>query len=320
MAETQVASSPTETVDVFNGENTTMAEFAKYRQDGEVPERFRTAAAESAPDGTQEKTGKPVAEKPELAPDSEPDESQELPPKAKPHEKRILQLLEKQRELERQLAEKQDAKPAASSPVAASVVQAGEPNPEDKNDDGTPKFKTYEEFTRALARWEIRLELEADRQRAQEREANKALQSKLEDARTRYDDADDVIFPTSKSIHDAQIPVAVKEVFGQSDVFVDLCYVVGSDPEELKKFIALAQSNPRAAIGKVFEYERCIKEQLSKASDDKDSAPAPKKTGAPKPPAPVSGASSRAFDVSDDSLSPEEWARKRTKQLADKRA
>jgi len=311
MAETQVASSPTETVDVFNGENTTMAEFAKYRQDGEVPERFKPAEkADPAPADPLEETETP-------APASEPDETQELKPKTA---KRIQQLLEKTKELERQLAEKHDAKPAASSPVAASVVQAGEPNPEDKNNDGTPKFKTYEEFTRALARWEIRLELEADRQRAQEREANKALQSKLEDARTRYDDADDVIFPTSKSIHDAQIPVAVKEVFGQSDVFVDLCYVVGSDPEELKKFITLAQSNPRAAIGKVFEYERGIKDQLSKGSEGKDPAPAPKKTGAPKPPAPVSGASSRAFDVSDDSLSPEEWARKRTKQLADKRA
>jgi hypothetical protein len=148
-----------------------------------------------------------------------------------------------------------------------------------------------------------------------------STQSKLDEARARYDDADDVIFPANQAIQTAKMPQVVKEVFAQSDVFIDLCYVVGSDPAELKKFIELAQSNPRAAIGKVFEYERGIREELSPKNDTprddkgKFTAPEVKKTSAPKPPSPVGGASSRAFDVSDESLSPEEWMRQRIKQI-----
>jgi hypothetical protein len=97
-------------------------------------------------------------------------------------------------------------------------------------------------------------------------------------------------------------------------LFTDLCYVVGSDPAELKKFISLAGSDPRAAIAKVFEYERGIREELAQGKTDEPTAPV-KKTGAPRPPSPVSGGSSRAFDVSDESQSPEEWARKRTADL-----
>jgi hypothetical protein len=159
--------------------------------------------------------------------------------------------------------------------------------------------------------------LETAKREQAEQESRKVLQGKLEAARERYDDAEEVIFPTAQTIQNAKIPQAVKEVFGQSDVFIDLCYAVGSDPDKLEKFISLAQSNPRAAIGKVFEYERAIQEANSKPRDDKGKfvAPEPKKTSAPKPPSPVGGASSRAFDVSDDSLSAEEWMRQRNKQL-----
>ncbi len=107
----------------------------------------------------------------------------------------------------------------------------------------------------------------------------------------------------------------MKEIFADSEFFPDMCYVVGQDPAELKSFIALAQKNPRAALAKVFEYERGIREELGKSNGEK--APEPKITSAPKPPSPVNGAgASRAFDVSDESLSPEAWMRKRNQQLA----
>ena len=314
MVETPAASSPVEVEDPFKGETPTLAEFSKYRTDGELPERFKADnPAVPAPAAT------PKAEdvEEEAALESAPDDTQELKPKTA---KRIQQLLAKTKELERQLAEKKDAKPTEPSTAPAVQSQQGEPTPEDKKADGTPKFNTYEEYTKALARWEVRQELAEQKREQDQREANKALQGKLDEARERYDDADDVIFPTSKAINEAQIPPFVKDIFGQSDVFVDLCYVVGSDPKALADFISLAQTNPRAAIGKVYEYERGIKEELSKTRDDKGTAPEPPKTKAPKPPSPVSGASSRAFDVSDESLSADEWARKRTKQLNDKGA
>jgi hypothetical protein len=320
--ETQAVSSPAEVEDVFQGQNVSLSEFSKYRQDGELPSRFKPAA-ESEPADTLEETGKTEAEEPEPEPDSDPEEAQEPKPKSK-YEKRVLQLLEKTKELERQLAEKQDVKTESSPPPAPPTRT--KPTVNDKNPDGTPKYADYEDVVEAIGRWAAQEERATWEREQIQKDATKALQGKLDEARARYDDADDVIFPANQAIQKAQIPIVVKEVFAQSDVFIDLCYVVGSDPKALKDFISLAQTNPRAAIGKVFEYERGIREELSSKQesstprDDKGkfTAPEPKKTNAPKPPSPVGGASSRAFDVSDESLSNEEWARKRNQQVSQK--
>jgi hypothetical protein len=312
--QTQAASSPAEVEDVFRGETPTLDEFNSYRQSGELPARFKPAeeAASTTADDPEETDT--AGEDPKPEPDSDPEEAQELKPKTA---KRIQQLLAEKKELERKLAEKQDVKPE-SSPAPDPQHTRPEPTPEDKNEEGSLKFDTYEKYVKALARWEVEQGWETAKREQAQQEAQKALQAQIADARARYDDVDDVIFPAAKTINEAKIPLAVKEVFAQSDLFIDLCYVVGSDPDELKKFISLAESNPRAAIGKVFEYERGIREELSK--DGKDSeVPETKKTSAPKPPSPVSGASSRAFDVSDESLSPEEWMRKRNADLNKRR-
>lgn len=311
------ASSAAEAKDVFEGKNPTFAEFSSYRQTGELPDRFKTAenadtASDDAPEQTADET---EGDEPEPEPDSDPDEdSQEPPQKGSGAEKRIKQLLAKVKELERSQPAKQDVVQESSTPQAAPATRP-KPTAEDKGTDGTLKYQTYEDFVEDLADWKTEQKFASYKQEQVQQAAQKALTVKLDEARARYDDADATIFPTAKTINDAHIPQAVKEVFSQSDLFVDLCYVVGSDPKELKEFISLAQSNPRAAIGKVFEYERGIREELSKQEPESGKAPETRRTGAPKPPTPVSGSSSRAFDVSDESLSSEEWARKRTAQI-----
>lgn len=317
------ASSAAEVEDVFGGQQPTFDEFNSYRQTGELPERFKPADnAGSAPDDAPEETvEEPEGDKPESEPESEPEEDQEPPPKGSGAEKRIKQLLAEKKELQRKLeaASKTDATPAPSSAKAEPAPQYTRPKPtlEDKDENGNLKYPTYEYFVEDLADWMTQQKFARYKAEQAHQQALSALQAKLDDARSRYEDADDTILPTAKTINEAHIPEAVKEVFSQSDLFIDLCYVVGSDPDELKKFVTLAQTNPRAAIGKVFEYERGIREELGK-TEPSGKAPEPKKTSAPKPPAPVGGGSSRAFDVSDESLSPEEWARKRNSDLAKK--
>jgi hypothetical protein len=313
-----VDSTPAETEDVFNGQQVSLREFSKYRQDGELPERFK-------PNDTPEETAATEAEEPKPEPESEPDETQDPPQKVSGAEKRIKQLLAEKKELERKLAGKQDVQPE-SSPAPEPQSTRTKPTANDNDKDGKPKYSTYEDFVEDLADWKAEQRMETAKREQAQQESQKALKSKLDEARARYDDADDVIFPANQAIQNAKMPLVVKEVFAQSDVFIDLCYVVGSDPEELKKFISLAQTNPRAAIGKVFEYERGIREELSKESstprDDKGkfTAPEAKKTSAPKPPSPVGGASSRAFDVSDESLSAEQWALKRNQDIQKRRS
>ena len=309
------ASSAAETADVFLGQNVSLDEFNQYRQSGELPARFKPAAsavAESAPDDTQEETEEAEAEEPEPEPESDPEEPQEQP-LTKGAEKRIKQLLAKTKELEAQLASKQDVKQPESSP--AQPLTRSKPTAEDRAADGNPKYNTYEDFVEDLADWKAEQRIETVKREQAQQEQLKALDSTMQEARKRYEDADEVIFPTAKTINEARIPQVVKEVFADSDLFIDLCYVVGSDPDELKKFTALANSNPREALRKVFEYEQGIREHQKPSG----TAPEPKKSMAPKPVSPVSGASSRSFDVSDESLSPEEWMRKRNAQLDRKR-
>lgn len=294
--ETVAASSP---ADVNRME--TVADYDRYIEGLKNPEP-PAEEAESAPADAPEETAETDA------PESEPEEDQEQPPKASEAQKRIKQLLAKVKELESRQAPKQDA-PAESSPAQPQHAFP-KPKSDDKNADGTPKYAEYEDFTEALGRWAAKEERATWEREQAEQQALNALQTTLEEARSRYEDADEVIFPAAQAIREAKIPLAVKEVFAGSEHFIDLCYVVGSDPDELNKFISLAQKNPRAAIGKVFEYERGIREE-QKPRDDKGkfAAPEPKTTKAPKPPSPVGGGSSRTFDVNDESLSPEEWMR-----------
>lgn len=311
---TETVSSPVQD-DPFQGQEVSMSEFSRYREDGELPERFKTAEdADPAPADAQEETEE-SEESDEAASESATDEVQEKPQKGGA-EKRIKQLLAKQKELEVQLAQK------GVTPVPPTVqpTQYTRPKPtaDDKVSDGTSKYSTYEDFVEELADWKAEQRMVAAQREYQQNAAQTALQGKLDEARTRYSDADEVIFPAVKSISESAIPLIVKDVFDKSDVFVDLCYVVGSDPDELKSFISLAQTNPRAALAKVFEYERGIKEELSRASKD-TATPEKKITSAPKPPSPVGGSSSRAFDVSDESLSADEWFRKRNQAIEKKR-
>jgi hypothetical protein len=310
MEQTPAASSPAETPDVFNGQQPSLSEFSEYRETGKAPERFKPAEkAESAP-----------ADAPESTVDAE-EKSQEPPQKGA--EKRIKQLLAEKKQA---IAEKEDlqrrldaAKPGVTAdPPPVQAKPPAEPAIEDQNPDGTQKYKTYEDFVKAQARWEAKQEFAEQQQaleaRQTQQKALESLQTKLDDARSRYDDADQVIFPAAEQIRTAHIPLAIKEVIAGSDVFPDLCYVLGEDSAEFKKFISLAQANPRAALATVFEYEKGIREQFRKPEPDGGVAPA-RKTAAPKPAVPVAGGGSRAFDVSDESLSPEEWARKRTADL-----
>lgn len=324
MAETTVAeSSPAEVADVFGGEQVSMAEFSNYRQSGELPERFKPAPTTDAP----EQTAVELATEPE----ADSDDAQDPPPKGSEAQKRILQLLAEKKELQRKL----DAVPAAKTDVKTEPSTAQNAAAPQTYAEWRKTFKpsawveqyskenptaTYEDANAAMADHlsDAKDHFRAIEQRQQS--ALNALKEKMEDARSRYTDADTVIFPTGEAIRTADIPVTVKTVIADSDVFPDLCYVIGSDPDELKTFISLAKSSPRAALAKVFEYERGIKAELAKIGKGSEEpnggkAPESKKTNAPRPVSPVSGASSRAFDVSDDSLSADEWMRKRNEQV-----
>lgn len=335
MEQTQAASSPAE-VDVFNGEQPTLAEYQQYRQSGEVPARFKPAEpAESAPaDPPKEDDAEP--EEAEAAPESDPEETQEQPQKGSAAEKRIKQLLARNKELERQLAapKQTQSDPSPARPQQPQnyaeyrktfkpsewITEYAKANPE----------ASYEDANAAMA--DHLSDVRDHFRRIEERvnAAKQALDKLQEEARERYEDFDEIKsrvvsrFVTDKGM--PNIPPQVYEVIDTSDVLADLLYTIGSDEEELDKFVAMAKASPSKAIRYVAKVESLIAEELAKpkdtparGNDGKFIAPEKRQTAAPKPPSPVGGGTSRAFDVSDENLSPEEWMRQRNAQIAKRR-
>lgn len=317
---TIAVSSPAEPTDPFNGQTPTLHEYNTYRVTGELPARFQPAApAESAPADAPEETANPDA------PDSDPEETQEQIRKGSPAEKRIKQLLAEKKELERKLAAaaKPDVMPASSAaPVAESAPQVSKkPAIDDKKPDGTAKYATYEEFLEDLADWKAEQRLESARKQYEQQAQVQKVQESIEGARKRYgDEFDSVIEPTAGAINGNQaIPLDVKRMIAQSDVLPELLYTVGSDQKTMQELVRLAKINPAQAIRYIATLEVGIRQELATPEPDpREETPAPeqRRTAAPKPPSPVTGGSSRAFDVSDESLSTDEWMRKRNAQIA----
>jgi hypothetical protein len=315
--ETQAASSPAEAVDPFNGQQPSLREFSAYRATGEVPERFKPEA-ESAPAPAE-------GEQPENEPASALEDDQELPEGiSNKTRRRIEKLLGEKKELERQLAEraKPDAKPDSSPAPTVQQVAPTRPEPtlNDKNQDGTLKYADYAAFVKDLGRWSAEQGYHELRQRELQQQQTQQVQKKVETDRERYgEEFDSIIEPTAgKIMSDASIPMEVKRMLAASDVLPELVYTIGTDPKTMEKLTRVAKSDPQQAMYYIAELSAGIRQELAAdaAKPSKEPTPEPKRTSAPKPPTPVSGPSSRAFDVSDTSLSPEEWARKRNAQLA----
>ena len=314
---TQADPSPAVEIDPFNGQTPTLREFNAYRVSGEVPARF--APAED-PDSALADPAE--GDEPENEPAAATGDDQELPEgignKAR---KRFEKLLAEKKELERKLAEhaKPDATPASSPAPAVqqSALLRPEPTIDDKNADGTPKYVDLSAFVKDLGRWSAEQTLHEAKQRDSQQQQTQQVQEKVERDRKRYgDEFENVIEPTSAAImSNASIPMEVKRMLAKSDILPDLVYTLGTDDATMQKLIRVAKSDPQQAMYYIAELSAGIRQELA-ADTDPTPPPEPRKTTAPKPPSPVTGASSRAFDVSDESLSAEDWMRKRNQQLA----
>jgi hypothetical protein len=323
-------SSPAEVADAFNGENVSLADFSRFRRTGEVPERYK--AAENADSATADSS---EAEKAESASESETGEQQQEKRKGKSAEDRIAQLESTIEKIKRGagLERKTEVAAVTEQPKAPQnyaeyrkgfkpsqwVEEYGKQNPD----------ASYEDATAAMADHlaDVRDQFRSFEQQRQSQA--KELNEKVTDARSRYGESfDDVLAPTVNTIlGDPQIPAAVKVMLNESDDLPSVIFTIGSDQKTLDEFMAMAKTSPGKALRYIAAVEQGIADELSDKGTDRDTKgqfvakepPAKPKTSAPKPPSPVSGASSGAFDVSDESLSAEEWARQRNTQLAKRR-
>lgn len=185
-------------------------------------------------------------------------------------------------------------------PKAQPIAPASEPAPE--------QFKTYEEYISALTDWKVdqklNLRSKADQEREQQRaeqQHTSSIHKRLEEGSSKYDDFDEVV-------RNPAVPITkhMAEAFGDSDVGADIAYYLGSNIEEAKRISALAPAAQiRAIIG--------LESKFPKAS-----AAAPIVSKAPKPIEPITSGKAPTTGLS-DSLSADEWAKRRNAELAKRR-
>jgi hypothetical protein len=213
-------------------------------------------------------------------------------PKNEPKPKQTAE--ERIAELERSIAYiKKGAgldKPKADSMPAKSEVPdlSAKPTPDDKNADGTPKWKTLEEYEDAVLDWKFEQREAKKAEAAAEAARLEDLNAKVEKARSRHGDIDAVIQTTAKDIlEDQAISPAAKRLIGKSEMIGDLLFTIGGDKATLAKFKAMPEDQ---AIRYVVLTETLIAQELeAKSAETVAEPPAKLKTQAPKPPAEAGG-------------------------------
>jgi hypothetical protein len=210
------------------------------------------------------------------------------------------------------------AAPALAAPEKTAQQPQGleepvEPQQSDKNEDGSPKYDSWEkleaankQYVKKLLAFEVQKAILEDRQLRADEARQRELDGKVADAETRYGPETKTIIGAAVRAFQAAKGVApvVGEFMNESRVLPDVMYVLGSKAEELASFIELAKTDPGAALRKFTLLEQLVEQELAKGADkaaDKtprgedgkflpsesdaaDKTPAKKKPAAPPPP------------------------------------
>jgi hypothetical protein len=171
----------------------------------------------------------------------------------------------------------------------------------DTDDKGNPKYPEYEDYIEDLSDWKTEQRLAVrDRQTAEQSQARE-FSAKVETARSRYENFDEVVQPAATAINgDAAIPQVVKLLLNESDVLPDFLFTLGSDQAELAKFVKMAKEHPGKALRYIALTESLITEELEgKNTPIVEETPAKPKTQAPKPPSEAGGRAAAPPDALD---------------------
>jgi hypothetical protein len=258
------------------------AEYAEWRVTGETPK--------VQPKSEVAATSDPSKETIPDAGESETPRQQERTGKGKGAEHRIKELLSRQKALEAEIqtlkTPKTESKPVQQQPqnypewrktfnASKWVEEYAKQNP-----------TSYEDANAAMADYlgDVRETFKArtSQQEAEQRE----ILSKVDEARSRYENFDEVLQPTVTAIlSDPSVSPSVKAMLNDSDVLPDLIFTIGSDAKDLQAFIQMAKNSPGKALRYIAHVETLIQEELSvKPSTGRDAAG---KFTAPEPTAPA---------------------------------
>lgn len=210
------------------------------------------------------------------APDSERKAEETKPDhRRKPDaEERIRQLIEENKQLkaERDAKPKPEPTKAEPSPARAEAKPKEAPKKPKMED-----FKTFEEYDDAkdkyyedLADFKAEAKVKEAEDRRAQQEQQREWNKRIDDAKGRYKDFDDIAKPFMQKL--ADVPPIVQAAIGGSDVWTDLIYVLGSDSTKVEELMTKAARDPLAAIREIVLTEQLVREELKKGGKESKEA------------------------------------------------
>lgn len=310
-------------------------DMAKYRQ--ERRESFKGAskpqarsvedktAATSNEDGgeadteTETPSGEKPAASPKPAAASEAAQSQERTKKRSDAAQRIQELLEENRQLrlktEPRTDGKQDSSPAASAAKPEPAKLRPEPKLDDKNEQGQPKYATWDDWFADTRKWDreaARMEAtQASEQSRKDAEVETQKRShadkwmtQIDEARKEFKDFDQVAL--TREIGEKIPPGSVIEAYIlRRNDGAKMLYHLGQHPEKIAEVLKMDpfdQSEALIAISRGFAGNGSAK------PGDKPEPPAKKISQAPAPPVVVGGSAGPVPDEVEQSVKDEDMA------------
>jgi len=333
------ATQTVEAQDPFQGQEPTFEEFSKFRESGEVPERFKPAPV--PPAATQEEA-KPAEEK--GTSEAEQEQEQERSEDGKFKAKKEPLLTQEQfdrafRKREGKLRREYDEKiaalesklqqvqaPAKKPPTNAATSEPREPElelPDLETFTGT--FEEYKQVIRERTQQHAEKVAEFRETRRKNEETKKGLIKKLEksakELMKEYPDFEDVDTAFKQDIQNGEEVSMPQHLFDaivqDTDDPQRIMYHLQTNRDEYRR---LTELSPNLAAKEIHRLEFKFQQDKVKSNAAPAQEPKPRQTSAPPPPETVGArATAKAFDVNDETLSADEWAKKRNEQVYKRR-
>ena len=219
----------------------------------------------------------------------------------------IQELLKTRDELKREMK----TRPAESSPApAAEKTEAKLVKPKIED---FPTWEKYEEahdkYVDELTERKAQEAVLKSEQAKTQRKLQEDMQAKVDDARGRYPDYDEVIEPARQAIfEDKGVHPAVKAMVDASPVFVDLLYVIGKKPDDMARIAKLSKSNPIEAIREIVLLDALVREERNGKPKEVVKVPAKRVPTAPDPGYEASGTATSPGDVAQEAVKKNDFA------------
>jgi hypothetical protein len=257
----------------------------------------------AAPIEEQIEPGALVEDEIQEATPTSPEDGTETPvvPKAKGVQRRLDELTAQRRE-----AVEREQRAVREAEHWRQLALQGQQKPESTTVETEPvleNFQDYGQYTKAVARWEIRQEMQAEQQRQQQQAAQYQEQQRVQSFTQRINSFEASVPDFRETVGNPNLSISnyVVEAVQSFDGGPAVLYYLGKNPEESRRISSLDRISAAVEIGR-----------LSALVSQKPN----RQTSAPPPIEPLGGGGNAAVDQ--DKMTADQWRIWRNAQLYNK--